>query len=147
MQFKWARIISDSECAGATNAVFCLHPIYPCHSALCFQLNVFVKCIWLHARSFPTSKNLLFIHFLIYDHRCFGVFLFVFFVFKYWRGAWVAQLVKHPTLDFNSGQDLIVHESEPCARLCADSVESAWDSFSSSLCLCPSSTHILALSK
>ena len=28
-------------------------------------------------------------------------------------GAWVAQLVKHPTLDFSSGHDLMVHEFEP----------------------------------
>ena len=48
-------------------------------------------------------------------------------------GAWVAQLVKRPTLDFGSGQDLTVPEIEPCVGLCADSVEPAWDSFSPSL--------------
>ena len=29
------------------------------------------------------------------------------------RDAWVAQLVKRPTLDFTSGDDLTVHEFEP----------------------------------
>ena len=28
-------------------------------------------------------------------------------------GAWVAQVVKHPTLDFSSGHDLTVREFEP----------------------------------
>ena len=31
-------------------------------------------------------------------------------------GAWVAQPVKHPTLDFGSGHDLTVGEFEPCIR-------------------------------
>ena len=39
------------------------------------------------------------------------------------RGAWVAQSVKHPTLDFCSGRDLVV----PKIELCADSAEPAWD--------------------
>ena len=29
------------------------------------------------------------------------------------QGAWVAQLVKRPTPDFDSGHDLTVHEFEP----------------------------------
>ena len=33
-------------------------------------------------------------------------------------GAWVAQLIKHPTLDFCSGHDLTVCEIEPCVGLC-----------------------------
>ena len=33
------------------------------------------------------------------------------------RGTWVAQSVKHPTLDFGSGHDLRVHETEPCTGL------------------------------
>ena len=49
------------------------------------------------------------------------------------RGAWVAQLVKCPTLGFSSGHDLSVHGLEPCIGLCADSVETAWDSLSPSL--------------
>ena len=44
------------------------------------------------------------------------------------RGPWVAQLVKHPILDFDSGHNLMVHEIDPHVGLCADSVESAWDS-------------------
>ena len=40
------------------------------------------------------------------------------------RGAWVAQAVKCPTLDFSSGHDLTVHELEPHVGLCADSAES-----------------------
>ena len=50
---------------------------------------------------------------------------------------WVAQLVKHPTLDFGSGHDLAVHEIKPCIRLCADSVEPAWDSLSPPLSVPP----------
>ena len=42
------------------------------------------------------------------------------------RGAWVAQLVERPTLDFGSGHDLTVHGFEPHVGLCADSVEPAW---------------------
>ena len=37
------------------------------------------------------------------------------------------------TLDFGSGHDLTVREFEPHFRLCADSVEPAWDSRSPSL--------------
>ena len=55
-------------------------------------------------------------------------------------GAWVAQLVKHPTLVISSGHDLTVCEFEPCVGLCADSSEPARNSlslFSLSLpCLC-----------
>ena len=40
-------------------------------------------------------------------------------------GAWVAQSAKHPTLDFSSGHDLMVHESEPRNGLHADSTEPA----------------------
>ena len=31
------------------------------------------------------------------------------------RGAWVAQMVEHPTLDFGSGHDLLVREFKPVA--------------------------------
>ena len=48
-------------------------------------------------------------------------------------GTCVAQSVKHLTLDFGSGGDLMVQEYEPHIRLCADSVEPAWDSLSPSL--------------
>ena len=39
---------------------------------------------------------------------------------------WVAQSVKHLTLDCGSGHDLLGCESEPRIRLCTDSVEPAW---------------------
>ena len=37
------------------------------------------------------------------------------------RSIWVAQSVKHPTLDLGSGHDLMAPEIEPHIRLCADS--------------------------
>ena len=52
----------------------------------------------------------------------------------------MAQLVKCPTLDLGSGPNLTVCEFDPCVRLCADSVERAWDSLS------PSHSALLALS-
>ena len=60
------------------------------------------------------------------------------------QGTWVAQSVKRPTVDFGSGQDLMVGKLELCIRLCADSAEPDWDSLSPSLC--PSLTHTLMLS-
>ena len=57
----------------------------------------------------------------------------------------MAQLVKHSTLDFSSGHDLTVHESELCIQLCTGRAEPAWDSFSLSLSLCPSPAHALSL--
>ena len=45
----------------------------------------------------------------------------------------MAQLVKHPTLDFGSGHDLAVRGIEPHVGLQADSAEPAWDSLSLSL--------------
>ena len=56
-------------------------------------------------------------------------------------------MVKHPTLDFGSGQDLTVHEFEFRTELCADSTEPAWDSLSPSLYLCPSSAFSLKINK
>ena len=47
----------------------------------------------------------------------------------------MAQLVKCPTLDSASGHDLTICGIEPRVRLCADSAEPAWDSFSLSLSL------------
>ena len=58
-------------------------------------------------------------------------------------GAWVAQLVGHPTFDRGSGHDLIVPGFEPGVGLCTDSAESAWDSLSLFL---PLPAHILSLS-
>ena len=61
----------------------------------------------------------------------------------------MAQLVKHLTLNFGSGHDLTVHEMEPLIKLCADSMEPAWDSLSPSLSLSLPlpPTHMLPLSK
>ena len=47
----------------------------------------------------------------------------------------MAQSVKHVTLDFRSGHDLMVCEFEPRVRLCAHSLEAAWDSLSLPLSL------------
>ena len=59
------------------------------------------------------------------------------------RGAWLAQSIKHPTLDFGSGQDLTIRELEPHAGLCTDSMEPVWDSLS--LTAPPPFTHGHAL--
>ena len=48
------------------------------------------------------------------------------------RDAWVAQSVKHLTLDFSSDHDLTVAEFRPLIGLYTDSVEPSWDSLSSS---------------
>jgi len=54
------------------------------------------------------------------------------------KGTWVAQSMKCPTLDFCSGHDLRVLGSSPVHGVgSALSVESAWDSFSLSLCTPP----------
>ena len=58
------------------------------------------------------------------------------------RGTWVAQLVKRPTLDIGSCHDLTVCEIEPCIGLCTDSI-----GFCLSLSLCPTPClHTLSLS-
>ena len=56
----------------------------------------------------------------------------------------MAQSVKHLTLDFSLGDDLMVHEFKPHIGLCAGSAEPAWDFlcilsllFSLPLSLCP----------
>ena len=56
-------------------------------------------------------------------------------------GAWVAQSVKHPTLDFDSGHDLTVREFKLHVRLHTDGAEPAWDS------LCASPPLACSLSK
>ena len=56
----------------------------------------------------------------------------------------MAQSVKRLTLDFGSGHDLTVRG--PCLRLCANSVEPAWDSLSVSFSA-PPHAHALSLSK
>lgn len=55
------------------------------------------------------------------------------------RGAWVAQSVKRPTLDFGSG----FVRSSPCA----DSAEPIWDSLSLPTSLSLPLLHLHALSK
>ena len=45
----------------------------------------------------------------------------------------MAQSVKHPILDLDSGHHLTVHEFEPRVGLCTDSEEPAWNSLSPSL--------------
>ena len=54
------------------------------------------------------------------------------------QGAWVAQSVKCPTLDFGSCHDVTFLRFEPHVGFCADSIEPAWDSLSPSL---PLSAH------
>ena len=63
------------------------------------------------------------------------------------RGTWVAQSVKRPTLDFGSDHDLMVSEFKPHIRLCADSAGTAWDSLSSSVSAPPPFTFSVSLSK
>ena len=60
----------------------------------------------------------------------------------------MVQLVKHLTLDFGSGHDLTVHGIKPLVRLCADSMESSWNSLSPSVSAPPllSLLHSLSLS-
>ena len=52
---------------------------------------------------------------------------------SYFGDIWVAQSVMCLTLDFGSGCDLMVCETEPHIVLCTDSVEPAWDSLSPSM--------------
>ena len=54
---------------------------------------------------------------------------------------WAIQVPQHPTLDFGSGHDLLVCEREHHIRLCANSMESAWDSLFLSLPLSCSCAH------
>ena len=54
----------------------------------------------------------------------------------------MAQSIKRSTLDFGCGHHVAVREIEPRVRLCVDSTEPAWDSFSPS----PSVPPLLALS-
>ena len=63
-------------------------------------------------------------------------------ILKVFTGAWVAESIKCPSLDFGSGRGLTVHEFEPKIGLCADSMESASDSLSPF----PSAPPLLVLS-
>ena len=52
------------------------------------------------------------------------------------QGTWVAQSVRHITLDFGSGHDLMVRQFKPLMGLFT--AEATWDSLSPSLTLpCP----------
>ena len=62
------------------------------------------------------------------------------------RGAWVAQSVKHPTLNCGSGPDLTVRGIEPHVGLCADSAEPAWNSLFLSLSLSAPPPLMLSIS-
>ena len=68
-------------------------------------------------------------------------------------GTWVAQLVKHLTVDFGSGHDFTVCGFGPRVAFCTDRAEPALDSLflslflSLSLSLCPYPAHALALSQ
>ena len=57
-----------------------------------------------------------------------------------------APSVKHLTLGFSSGHDLMVRGFKPRVGLCADSVEPAWDSLSPSFCTFPACARSLSLS-
>ena len=50
----------------------------------------------------------------------------------------MAQSVWCQTLDFGSGQHLLVREIEPQVGLCTDSMEPAWDSLAPSVSAPPS---------
>ena len=56
---------------------------------------------------------------------------------RIFRGTWVAQLIKHWSLDFGSGHDLTVCEVKLSIGLCTDSMEPTWDSLSPSFSLSP----------
>ena len=55
----------------------------------------------------------------------------------------MAQLVKHPTLDFGVGHDLTVRGIEPHVGLCAHSTELVWDSLSPFLYPSPHSHSLI----
>ena len=59
----------------------------------------------------------------------------------------MAQSVKHLTVDFSSGHDLIAHEIDPHISLCFDSAEPAGESLSSSLSLSLSLSLFLKINK
>ena len=61
------------------------------------------------------------------------------------RGSWVAQSVKHPTLDFSSGHDLTVCDFKSHVMLCTNGVEPASDPLSPSLLSAPSLPFFLSL--
>ena len=65
-------------------------------------------------------------------------YLFLLKVGCMFGGARVAQSVKPQTVDLSSGHNLTICEFEPHIRVCADSVEPAWNSLPPSLSALPS---------
>ena len=57
----------------------------------------------------------------------------------------MTQSVKCPTFGFGSSHDLMVHEFEPCIRLCTDSAEPASDSLPPPVYAPPLLTHSFSL--
>ena len=57
----------------------------------------------------------------------------------------MTQSLKHLTLDFGSGDDLMFHEIEPCVGLCADNMDPAWDPLFPTLSAPPPLMHALSL--
>ena len=56
----------------------------------------------------------------------------------------MAQAVKRPTLDYRSGGDVTIRESEPHIGFCSSSVEPAWDSLPPSLSAPPPLSYALS---
>ena len=63
------------------------------------------------------------------------------------RDAWVAQLVKHLTLDFDSGCDVTVYEIEPNVSPTLDRVKPSSDSLSLSRLPTPSQNKYINIKK
>ena len=63
------------------------------------------------------------------------------------RDDWVAQLVKHQTLDFGLGHDLTICKFKPHIGLSAVSAEPASDLLSPESLPIPTCAHSLSLSK
>ena len=57
----------------------------------------------------------------------------------------MVQSVKHVTLDFGSGHDLMVHGFKPHVGLYTDSIEPGWDSLSPSVSAPPLLAHSVSL--
>ena len=82
--------------------------------------------------------SILFLWYLSFSNRYYVPYANRYYIYH----DWVAQSVKHPTLDFHSGHHFIVREFKPHIGLCSDNVEPAWGSLSSF----PSAPPLLACS-
>ena len=98
---------------------------------MCFQSSFYPRYIHRTIKSYFTNQ-------VLFSHKNYLTSEFLSGV----RGIWVASSDEGPALEFGPGHDLTVHEREPHIRLCADSMELAWDSLSPSL----SASHPLTLS-